>query len=155
MPLDALKIKRQVNPEAFRGRGVLRIFLEEGTTLYRGWGWTMARNAPGSFAVCQSQCRSTRLDLFLCTHLVLAFRRLCCDEGLCTWYLGLLQGHLDTELHCFHSRCRGFHHHRCPIRCHQDPYTKRKLRAQGQRCHCHERPPQTRGPFGSIQRPHS
>jgi hypothetical protein len=51
LPLDALKIKRQVNPEAFRGRGVVRIFLEEGTTLYRGWGWTMARNAPGSFAV--------------------------------------------------------------------------------------------------------
>lgn len=25
--------------------------MEEGTTLYRGWGWTMARNAPGSFAV--------------------------------------------------------------------------------------------------------
>lgn len=51
LPLDVLKIKRQVNPEAFRGRGVVRIFLEEGTTLYRGWGWTMARNAPGSFAV--------------------------------------------------------------------------------------------------------
>jgi hypothetical protein len=51
LPLDALKIKRQVNPEAFRGRGVYRIFMEEGTTLYRGWGWTMARNAPGSFAV--------------------------------------------------------------------------------------------------------
>jgi len=51
LPLDALKIKRQVNPEAFRGRGVVRIFLEEGTTLYRGWGWTMARNAPGSFAL--------------------------------------------------------------------------------------------------------
>ncbi|KAH7907803.1 mitochondrial carrier protein [Hygrophoropsis aurantiaca] len=51
LPLDALKIKRQVNPEAFRGRGVIRIFLEEGTTLYRGWGWTMARNAPGSFAL--------------------------------------------------------------------------------------------------------
>ena len=52
LPLDVLKIKRQVNPEAFRGRGVLRIFMEEGTGLYRGWGWTMARNAPGSFAVC-------------------------------------------------------------------------------------------------------
>ena len=51
LPLDVLKIKRQVNPEAFRGRGVLRIFVEEGTGLYRGWGWTMARNAPGSFAV--------------------------------------------------------------------------------------------------------
>jgi len=51
LPLDALKIKRQVNPEAFRGRGAIRIFMEEGTTLYRGWGWTIARNAPGSFAL--------------------------------------------------------------------------------------------------------
>jgi hypothetical protein len=51
LPLDALKIKRQVNPDAFRGRGAIRIFMEEGTTLYRGWGWTMARNAPGSFAL--------------------------------------------------------------------------------------------------------
>ncbi|KDQ54850.1 hypothetical protein JAAARDRAFT_181524 [Jaapia argillacea MUCL 33604] len=51
LPLDALKIKRQVNPEAFRGRGAIRIFMEEGTTLYRGWGWTMARNAPGSFSL--------------------------------------------------------------------------------------------------------
>jgi len=51
LPLDVLKIKRQVNPEAFRGRGFLRIFLEERGALYRGWGWTMARNAPGSFAL--------------------------------------------------------------------------------------------------------
>ncbi|TCD66323.1 Mitochondrial GTP/GDP carrier protein 1 [Steccherinum ochraceum] len=51
LPLDALKIKRQVNPEAFRGRGFVRILMEEGTTLYRGWGWTVARNAPGSFAL--------------------------------------------------------------------------------------------------------
>jgi len=51
LPLDVLKIKRQVNPETFRGRGVFRIIAEEGTTLYRGWGWTMARNAPGSFAL--------------------------------------------------------------------------------------------------------
>jgi hypothetical protein len=58
LPLDALKIKRQVNPDAFRGRGVLRIFSEEGTTLYRGWGWTVARNAPGSFAVCSLLCQT-------------------------------------------------------------------------------------------------
>ncbi|KAB5590261.1 mitochondrial carrier [Ceratobasidium theobromae] len=51
LPLDVLKIKRQVNPEAFRGRGILRIVSEEGWALYRGWGWTMARNAPGSFAL--------------------------------------------------------------------------------------------------------
>ena len=51
LPLDTFKIKCQVNPDAFRSRGVIRIFIEEGTTLYRGWGWTIARNAPGSFAV--------------------------------------------------------------------------------------------------------
>jgi hypothetical protein len=52
LPLDVLKIKRQTNPEAFRGRGVLTIVKDEGFGLYRGWGWTAARNAPGSFAVC-------------------------------------------------------------------------------------------------------
>ena len=51
LPLDVLKIKRQTNPEAFRGRGVFRIVLDEGFGLYRGAGWTAARNAPGSFAV--------------------------------------------------------------------------------------------------------
>lgn len=51
MPLDVLKIKRQTNPEAFRGRGLFRIVADEGFGLYRGWGWTMARNAPGSFAL--------------------------------------------------------------------------------------------------------
>lgn len=71
LPLDVLKIKRQsvcfttqpwavlislhyvtrTNPEAFRGRGVMRIVADEGFALYRGWGWTAARNAPGSFAV--------------------------------------------------------------------------------------------------------
>lgn len=52
LPLDVLKIKRQTNPEAFRGRGLMRIIADEGFGLYRGWGWTAARNAPGSFAVC-------------------------------------------------------------------------------------------------------
>lgn len=51
LPLDVLKIKRQTNPEAFRGRGVLKIIRDEGFGLYRGWGWTAARNAPGSFAL--------------------------------------------------------------------------------------------------------
>lgn len=52
LPLDVLKIKRQTNPEAFRGRGLFKIIADEGFGLYRGWGWTAARNAPGSFAVC-------------------------------------------------------------------------------------------------------
>jgi hypothetical protein len=51
LPLDVLKIKRQTNPEAFRGRGLIAIIRDEGFGLYRGWGWTAARNAPGSFAV--------------------------------------------------------------------------------------------------------
>lgn len=51
LPLDVLKIKRQTNPESFRGRGFLKIIADEGFSLYRGWGWTMARNAPGSFAL--------------------------------------------------------------------------------------------------------
>jgi len=51
LPLDVLKIKRQTNPEAFRGRGVVQIVKDEGFGLYRGWGWTAARNAPGSFAL--------------------------------------------------------------------------------------------------------
>ncbi|WFD24140.1 high copy suppressor of abf2 [Malassezia equina] len=51
LPLDVLKIKRQTNPEAFRSRGFVRILLDENVNLYRGWGWTAARNAPGSFAL--------------------------------------------------------------------------------------------------------
>ncbi|KAJ2723491.1 high copy suppressor of abf2 [Coemansia sp. Benny D115] len=51
LPLDVLKIKRQTNPEAFRGRGLFRIVADEGMALYRGAGWTMLRNAPGSFAL--------------------------------------------------------------------------------------------------------
>lgn len=51
LPLDVLKIKRQTNPESFRGRGFIRILADEGWGLYRGWGWTAARNAPGSFAL--------------------------------------------------------------------------------------------------------
>jgi hypothetical protein len=51
LPLDVLKIKRQTNPESFRGRGIFRIVADEGMGLYRGAGWTAARNAPGSFAV--------------------------------------------------------------------------------------------------------
>ncbi len=46
LPLDVLKIKAQTNPEALAGKGVLQIFREEGAALYRGWGWTAARNAP-------------------------------------------------------------------------------------------------------------
>lgn len=51
LPLDVLKIKRQTNPESFKGRNFFQILKDEGWGLYRGWGWTAARNAPGSFAL--------------------------------------------------------------------------------------------------------
>ena len=51
LPLDVLKIKSQTNPQILAGRGVVDIFRTEGFGLYRGWGWTAARNAPGSFAL--------------------------------------------------------------------------------------------------------
>lgn len=51
LPLDVLKIKAQTNPESLAGRGVVDIFTKEGRGLYRGAGWTAARNAPGSFAL--------------------------------------------------------------------------------------------------------
>ena len=84
LPLDALKIKRQVNPEAFRGRGVVRIFLEEGTTLYRGWGWTVARNAPGSFAVRFAFPYIPRLTVL--KRPFAAIRSFCGDQGLSLRY---------------------------------------------------------------------
>lgn len=44
LPLDVLKIKRQTNPESFKGRGFIKILKDEGIfNLYRGWGWTAAR----------------------------------------------------------------------------------------------------------------
>jgi hypothetical protein len=64
LPLDVLKIKRQTNPEAFRGRGVFKIVADEGFGLYRGWGWTAARNAPGSFAV--RQILAGDVDVYVC-----------------------------------------------------------------------------------------
>lgn len=51
LPLDALKVKAQTAPEQLKGRGVIDIFAKEGLSLYRGGGWTVARNAPGSFAL--------------------------------------------------------------------------------------------------------
>ncbi|CCJ31238.1 unnamed protein product [Pneumocystis jirovecii] len=51
LPLDILKIKHQTNPDAFKGRKLIDIIIEENFKLYRGWGWTAARNAPGSFSL--------------------------------------------------------------------------------------------------------
>jgi len=51
LPLDVLKIKSQTNPETLRGRGLIDLIVNENFKLYRGIGWTAARNCPGSFAL--------------------------------------------------------------------------------------------------------
>jgi len=51
LPLDVLKIKSQTNPDVLKGRGLVELFVKENIRLYRGTTWTMARNAPGSFAL--------------------------------------------------------------------------------------------------------
>eukprot|EP00172_Hildenbrandia_rubra_P003188 Plantae.Rhodophyta-Hildenbrandia_rubra.ctg47939.p1 GENE.Plantae.Rhodophyta-Hildenbrandia_rubra.ctg47939~~Plantae.Rhodophyta-Hildenbrandia_rubra.ctg47939.p1 ORF type:complete len:314 (+),score=70.29 Plantae.Rhodophyta-Hildenbrandia_rubra.ctg47939:105-944(+) len=52
LPLDVLKIKSQNNPAALKGRGLVGILRTEKLSgLYKGAGWTAARNAPGSFAL--------------------------------------------------------------------------------------------------------
>lgn len=146
LPLDALKIKRQVNPEAFRGRGVVRIFMEEGTTLYRGWGWTMARNAPGSFAV-RTFFHHPNVSLNL--H-ILALRCLssCKRPPRCP---KLRKRHLDTKLPRLHRWGRRIHHRRCPARCHQDAHPKRQLRDPRQWCDRLPRADSQRGRWGFVQ----
>ena len=115
----------QVNPEAFRGRGVLQIFMEEGTTLYRGWGWTMARNAPGSFAVGLLLRRlSQRLPIFAHSSFS-ALRRCGGHQGLCPRRHGLLKSYMDTKLHCFRGRRSRLNHCCGPARYRENSDTKR------------------------------
>merc|ERR1712178_251184 len=51
LPLDVLKIKAQTNPESLQKRSLATILREQSGALYRGAGWTAARNIPGSFAL--------------------------------------------------------------------------------------------------------
>ena len=67
LPLDVLKIKRQTNPGAFRNRSLFSIVRDEGSGLYRGWGWTAARNASGSFALFGG-CAAAKQYLFRLDH---------------------------------------------------------------------------------------
>ncbi len=124
LPLDVLKIKRQTNPEAFRGRGVLRIVRDEGFGLYRGWGWTAARNAPGSFAV-------GPFDRFMAsdTHRTdqAAFRWLRLCQGVPLPARGLQQGQLVPELCRLHRRCVRVARRVCATRRHQDPHPEPQL----------------------------
>ena len=51
LPLDILKIKSQVNPEALSNKGIVDLVKKEKFNLYAGWRWTALRNAPGSFTL--------------------------------------------------------------------------------------------------------
>ena len=51
LPLDILKIKSQVNPEALSNKGIVDLVKKERFNLYAGWRWTALRNAPGSFTL--------------------------------------------------------------------------------------------------------
>jgi hypothetical protein len=93
LPLDVLKIKRQTNPEAFRGRGLFKIIRDEGFALYRGWEWTAARNAPGSFAVYYSH-----------TYLIIALWRQRLYERIPLWIEGLQFSDMDAEYSCLDGR---------------------------------------------------
>jgi len=150
LPLDVLKIKRQVNPEAFRGRGVLRIFAEEGRNLYSGWGWTMARNAPGSFAV-----RSVLTCLVILRELTLigaaAVRSVGMDKGRRAGHRRLPQGNLGTELHRVHCRRCCEYYCRCAARYYQDAHPKRQFRGEDERCHRLQRSRPERGCHRAVQ----
>ena len=41
----------QINPGQIGNRNIYQIVRDEGFGLYKGWTWTAARNAPGSFAL--------------------------------------------------------------------------------------------------------
>ena len=139
-----------MNPEAFRGRGVIRIFMEEGTTLYRGWGWTVARNAPGSFAVCPVLLRLRPLRRV--NVLFSAFRCVRRDEGVSLRHPGLPQGDLGPELRRVDRRRGCVHYRRGAARHGQDAYPERELRAEGVGCYCGQGSDQERGSDGVVQR---
>lgn len=128
LPLDVLKIKRQTNPEAFRGRGLFRIIADEGFGLYRGWGWTAARNAPGSFAVGQTAMHSIHSLTF-----PTAVRWLCGCQGIPVQAERLQRCQLDAELRCLDRRCQRFPSRVRSARCHQDEDPEQEFRKPRER----------------------
>jgi hypothetical protein len=126
LPLDVLKIKRQTNPDAFRGRGLFKIVRDEGFGLYRGWGWTAARNAPGSFAVSFTTGRRSSLTMP-------AFRRLGGDQAVPVQARGLQQGELEPELRRVHRGRERVADRVGAARRYQDAHPEPQLREPGER----------------------
>jgi hypothetical protein len=114
LPLDVLKIKRQTNPEAFRGRGLIAIIRDEGFGLYRGWGWTAARNAPGSFAV----SKRIRVHEYGCLTCYIAIWRFGCCQRVLLQTPGLQCCQLESELRRLDCWCHRISPRLCPSRRH-------------------------------------
>ena len=90
--------------------------MEEGRSLYNGWGWTMARNAPGSFAVRPFPFLQ---PLSLITGNT-AVRCIGIHKRLRPRRIRLLQRNMDTELRCIYRWCCSVHYCRCAFGCRQD-----------------------------------
>lgn len=133
LPLDVLKIKRQTNPESFRGRGLFKIIADEGMGLYRGAGWTAARNAPGSFAVSLSILFPHSFPCFFGnfklneTNGGLALRWFCFRQGVHLRPEGLQLGLVDSELCRLGLRCQCLVGCFCSLGRDQDPYPEPQL----------------------------
>jgi hypothetical protein len=137
----------QTNPDALRGRGFFKLITDEGiASLYRGWGWTMARNAPGSFALFGGSAM-TKEYLFKLN-----------DYSAATWgqsesLLHLLVGNsgmtADLRLCRFYRWCRRIHHRRRTFGRRQDTYPECQLQLPGWRCYHHQGNDQAGG-YGFI-----
>ena len=139
LPLDVLKIKRQTNPEAFRGRGVFRIVADEGMGLYRGAGWTAARNAPGSFAVSPSHppfptrpISTQRIQRMILMH-PLALRRFRLRKRIPLQTHRLQHSLLPPKLRRLHRGCLRLSDRLRSPRRHQDAHPEPQLREPGVR----------------------
>ena len=136
LPLDVLKIKRQTNPEAFRGRGVFRIVADEGFGLYRGAGWTAARNAPGSFAVSitpQQFFQFPPVPLANSNSSKTALRRIRSRKTISLQTRRLQHSRLAPKLRRLYRRRNRIPRRLCPSRRHQNTNPEQKLRQPGER----------------------
>lgn len=61
--LDAIKVRYQTNKDSVSGKGILSILNEERARLYNGIGWTMARNAVGSWTLFGTK---TYMEEYIC-----------------------------------------------------------------------------------------
>jgi hypothetical protein len=130
LPLDVLKIKMQTNPDALRGRGFFTLLKDEGVaSLYRGWGWTMARNAPGSFALFGGSA-ATKEYLFKLS-----------DYSQATWGQSKFKRQktrANLRLCRIYRRCRCFHHCCRSLGCSQDTYPECQLQLASRRNDHHQ-----------------